>query len=338
MLLVAALLVGWWLTAPMMGGMGSDSVDIPLTAEVNEQSLRALDPVDNPQGAPGALVGAQAADSAHSGTEGSLLTSSLYQAPGAAAGEPITKERAEEIKEEGGALAEAMARVADAGKAPDNSWGGKAARSGMSGPRAQFGKVGATREGGSGSTSAQFAVVKKAFGTGGDPGLDIAPSGGFAQGARRGMQSAGGGVSRGLNELKKMNEVSLAALKGKDETAAGGGRRTFDASGSRGGKSAMDALASAGGSAGIGNDAGVPQNLKANDPKQLNKKEFKPPEVNAGEVKNSDNQRYMEQQMMQMMLQAVLTGIMGPMGGAVGGMMSMAMQMDGPSDGNMNKL
>ncbi|MCH7861571.1 MAG: hypothetical protein IH998_07755 [Proteobacteria bacterium] len=88
--------------------------------------------------------------------------------------------------------------------------------------------------------------------------------------------------------------------------------------------------------AGLSGDGGVPRNLKANDP-GINQREFKPPEIEkAKEV--DDNREYMQQKMMMLLLQAVLTGIMGPMGGMIGGMMTSALQMNGPSDGNMNKV
>lgn len=85
----------------------------------------------------------------------------------------------------------------------------------------------------------------------------------------------------------------------------------------------MSSLQAADEAVGLSADAGVPMNLKATDPKKINKREFEPPEIkDGGEVKNSDNQQF-QQQMMMMMLQMALGGIMAPMGGMVGGMMGM---------------
>ncbi len=338
LVIVIALFVGIWLTMPMMSGTGSGSVDIAVGSgrdTYNEQSLSAPDPSDNPQGAPGQALGVGGGAGGHAGKSGGATsTSSLYQAPGSAAGAPLTAEEAAQVKAGGSvdSLASAMAQVAKSGKAPDNSWGGARARSGFSRPKAKFGKVGATRGGGSGSTSAQY-VVKKAFGTGGDPGLNFTGGGsGFSGGPRGRMNrvDGSGAGNKGLSALKNVKKANLDALKGGDEMASGGGRRTFDASG--GHTSAMSALQSAGGAAGLNSDAGVPQNLKGNDFSRLNKREFKPPELKAKEVEKSDNQQYMQQKMMMMLMQTMLTGVMGPMGGVIAQTMQMGMMMQQPSD------
>lgn len=326
-ILVVALVIGFWLTSPMMSGTGSESVDIvgssglgSSDSPINEQSLSSLDPQSNPQGAPGGVIDPAAAARNKSAA---TTMSSLYQPAGGAAGEPVdAKKVAEMEKEEGGmaGLSQAMAQVAKGGNAPDNSWGGKKARTGFSRPKAKFGKVGTTRGGGKGSSSAHLKV-KKAFGTGGDPGLSFGSGGGASGGPRRRMNKVdgSGAGNRGLQGLKNMNKMNLDSLKGKDERAASGGRRTFDASG--GHSSAMSALQAAGGAAGLAGDDGSPMNLKSNNYKKINKKEFEPPELKAKEVDKSDNKEYMQQKMMMMVLQAALTGIMGPIGGAVGGMM-----------------
>ncbi|MFH1723841.1 MAG: hypothetical protein ABII00_04370 [Elusimicrobiota bacterium] len=345
--LIIAVLIGVWISMARMPGTGSDSVVIPRQASTTEQSLRSLDEVGTGTGAPGDALGrsARAARSAGAGAEGrEAPASGLYRSPGSAKGSPITKEEeaAAELARGGGkagagSLADALKKVASSGKAPDHGWGGKEVRTGFSRPRAKFGKVGTTRGGGAGSTSAQL-TVDKPFGTGGDPGLKIDPGAGLSARDRSVSDPGGSGANQSLDSLKRADKQLMAGLDGADEIAAAGGRRTFDGAGVMAG-TALDQLKAAGQGSGVGSGAGVPQNLKTNDP-NLDMKEFEAPEIpEAAQVKDDDNQDYMTQQILMMVMGVALSGMAGP---GVGGMMMMGVNMMGmfpPSGGDtMDKL
>lgn len=347
---LAAVLIGFWLSMPMTTGTGSDSVSIARQGgQDTEQSLRSLDPVDNPQGAPGGAVGEAGAGGASPAPGAPAAPgSSLYQPPGGAAGEPASGEVAAAGGIAGGAaaasasaagkttLAEAMAKVAQGGKAPDHGWGDKEVRTGFSKPKANFGQVGLTRSGSAGASSAQLTVVEKAFGTGGNPGLDPGAAGfGAAQGKASALK-ASVERSRGMSELSKLKKQDLSALSGGAERAAGFGRDVFDAS-SANRRSLRDvAREGSAAAAGISGD-GVPVNLKATDPGAALTKEFEPPPVDgAGEVQDSENKEYMKQKIMMMLLSTAISGILGPTMSAVGTSVTGALGFGMPSPGAGN--
>lgn len=334
MVLVAVLFIGGWLSLSSPTGTGGDNVDVAAREDASaEQSLRSLDSPANPAGAPGSALempaGAQGA--ADGGAAASGASSSLYQAPGAAAGSPIPEGAAEAIEAAargqtagGTSLAEALKGVADApAKAPDNGWGGAAPRSGFSKPRAAFGQVGASRSGGGNSTSASLVTVEKAFGTGGNVALNLGPG----LDASAGSKVAAAAKGANLEGLKAARKASMDALKQGDELAVSKGRQSFD--GGAAGKGALDQLRSAGAAAGAGvaGDEGVAMNLKANDPSKTDQKKIEPPAIKGKEVKDSSNQQFMQQQMMMMMMGMMMMGVMGPAGGQMMGMMMPMMQM-----------
>ena len=337
LLLVAVLFIGAWLTLSSPTGTGSDNVVLAGAHEAAaEQSLRSLDSAENPSGAPGSTLGmpgARTGGSAAASAGASGQSGSLYEAPGAAAGSPIPAGAGEEIEAAargqraggGTSLADALRGVASgAGKAPDNGWGGATPRSGFSKPKADFGQVGASRTGGSGSTSASLVTVDKAFGTGGNPGLNLGPGLDRAAADAKGRIAAGMQGGAGIEGLKAARQTSLDALKQGDEMAAGRSRQSFD--GGAAGRTAMQQLRASGGGAGGGDDESVPMNLKANDPSKLTNKEFEPPPLtDTKKQEDPDNKQYMQQQMMMMMLGIAMTGILGPMAGGMGMMMFQTM-------------
>lgn len=338
-LLVLVLFVGGWLSLSSPTGTGGDNVAIAVREDPSaEQSLRSLDSPDNPAGAPGGALempGGQADVSGAAGQGGvSGAVGSLYQAPGGAAGSPIPEgaaaaiEAAAKGQTSGGiSLAEALQGVADSpSKGPDNGWGGAAARTGFAKPKAAFGQIGASRAGGSGSTNASLVTVDKAFGTGGNVALNLGP--GLDSAAAQGGKLAAAAKGANLEGLRAARKASQDSLRQGDELAAGKGRQSFD--GGAAGKGAMGQLQSAGASAGagMGDDGGVPMNLKANDPSKTDMKKIELPEIGAGkEVQDTSNQQYMQQQMMMMMMGMMMMGVMGPAGGQMMGMMMPMMQM-----------
>lgn len=346
LLLVAVLFIGGWLGLSSPSGTGSDNVALAVARDSEaEQSLRSLDSQENPSGAPGstlAMPGGRSATASDPASAGGQ-SGSLYEAPGAAAGSPIPAGAGEAIEAAargqraggGTSLADALRGVAaGAGKTPDNSWGGAAPRSGFSKPKAEFGQVGASRTGGGGSTSASLVTVDKAFGTGGNPGLNLGPGFDHAASDAKGRIAAAMQGGAGLDGLKAARQTSLDALKQGDEMAAGRSRQSFD--GGAAGRSAMQQLRSSGGGAGVGDDDSVPMNLKANDPSKLTKKEFEPPPLtDTKKQEDPNNKEYMQQQMMMMMLGIAMTGILGPAAGGMGMMMFQSMGGSAPP-ANMN--
>lgn len=336
-LLVLVLFVGGWLSLSSPTGTGGDNVSIAQRDEpAAEQSLRSLDNSDNPAGAPGGALEMPGGKAASGSADGAAAgaSGSLYQAPGGAAGSPIPEGAGEAIEAAakgqtagGVSLAEALQGVADSpAKAPDNGWGGAAARTGFSKPKAAFGVVGASRSGGGGSTSASLVTVEKAFGTGGNVALNLGP--GLDAAAAQGGKLAAAAKGANLEGLKAARKASLDSLRQGDEMAVSKGRQSFD--GGAAGKGAMGQLQSAGAAAGAGmsDDGGVPMNLKANDPSKTDMKKIEPPTVGAGkEVQDTSNKQYMQQQMMMMMMGMMMMGVMGPAGGQMMGMMMPMMQM-----------
>ena len=337
-LLVAVLFVGGWLSLSSPSSTGGDSVQVAVRDEVaEEQSLRSLDNPENPSGAPGGAMEMPGGRSSASGAGGKAdeagSSSSLYQAPGGAAGSPIPEGAAAAIEAAakgqtsgGTSLAEALKGVADSpSKAPDNGWGGATPQTGFSKPKAAFGQIGASRSGGGGSTSASLVTVDKAFGTGGNVGLNLGP-GLDASGQAGKLAAAAKGAN--LEGLKAARKAGLDALRQGDEMAVSKGRQSFD--GGAAGKGALNQLQSAGAAsgAGMGDDGGVPMNLKANDPNKLDQKKIEPPEIGEGkEVQDSSNKQFMQQQMMMMMMGMMMMGVMGPAGGQMMSMMMPMMQM-----------
>ncbi|TBR21370.1 hypothetical protein EPO15_10490 [bacterium] len=340
-LLAAVLFVGGWLSLSSPSGTGGDNVQIAAREDASaEQSLRSLDSAQNPSGAPGGAMempggkgAAGASDAAASGGAGAAAASgSLYQAPGAAAGSPIPEGAGEAIEAAakgqtsggGTSLAEALKGVADSpAKVPDNGWGGAAPRSGFAKPKAAFGQVGASRSGGGGSTSAGLVVVDRAFGTGGNVGLNLGPGLDGAAGTAGKLAAAAKGAN--LEGLKAARKASQDSLRQGDEMAVSKGRQSFD--GGAAGKGALDQLKATPGGAGMASDDGVPMNLKANDPSKIDKKKIELPEIKGKEVVDSSNQQQMQQQMMMMMMGMMMMGVMGPAGGQMMGMMMPMMQM-----------
>ncbi|MBI3296577.1 MAG: hypothetical protein HYZ75_00320 [Elusimicrobia bacterium] len=327
LLLVAVVFVGGWLSSSSPTSTGADEIQLAARQEnAAEQSLRSLDSSENPAGAPGSAAASGASAGAHGraaapggGADGQ--PGSLYQAPGAAAGSPIPEGAGAEIAAAaaqgsggGNSLADALRGVAAApAKQPDNGWGGAAPRTGLK-PKAAFGLVGASRMGGGGSTGAQLVNVEKAFGTGGNPGLNLNPAKAPGAGGRVAAALEGSAGMAGLNASRK---AGLNALKSGDELAAGRGRQSFD--GSAAARSAMGQLRETGAS-GVNGGDGVPTNLKANDPSHSTKEFEPPPLAETAEQKDPGNKDYMKQQMMMMMLGIAVTGILGP---ALGGMSMM---------------
>ena len=346
LLLVAVLFGGGWLTLSSPSGTGSEAVSVARFETANEQSLNSLDSTENPQGAPGspgagpAMPAAKAAVATLKGA--GSQSGSLYQAPDGAAGSPIPEGAAALIdaaakgQTAGGgiSLAQALRGVAaSATKAPDNGWGGASAHSGFSKPRAAFGQVGESRMGGGAGTSTGLVSVDKAFGTGGNPGLNLAPGLAGAAADAKGKLAGAMQGGAGVEGLKAARKASLDALKSGDEAASGRGRQSFDGGGS--GKTAFQQLSSAGSSAGVSGDGGVPANLKANDPSKLDVKKFEPPPMGKeAEKKDASNKEYMQQQMMMMMLGIAMTGILGPAAGGMGMMMFQSMGGNPPPPGS----
>lgn len=333
LLLVAVLFVGGWLSMSSPASTGAD--DVRLVARQDnaaEQSLRSLDGAENPQGAPGVAVdmpgSAKRGSAGADAGAGSGQAGSLYQVPGGASGSPIPEGAGDMIaaaanaQNSGGgtSLADALRGVAaSVTKAPDNGWGGAAARSGLTKPKAEFGQVGSSRMGGGGSTSASLVVVDKAFGTGGNPGLNLNPGAGGLPAAKGRIAAAMQG-GPGLDGLKSARQTSLDALMKGDEMAARKGGQSFD--GSAAAKSAMGQLRASGAGAGVSDGDSVPMNLKANDPSKINQKEIEPPPLaDTKEQKDPGNDEYIKQQMMMMMLGIAMTGILGPAMGGMGAMM-----------------
>lgn len=334
---IACVLVGLWIYGSTTGGrMGEDGVIIDRSGEGDEQSLDSLDPSENPQGArgkslamPGAVLGGAGAPE--------VMGSRLYQSPGGAAGAPITEADAKALAqreasgkgEKSSELAQAMARVASGVKAPDHGWGGRKARSGFSASKGKLKKRGSLGTGGGGSSSARM-VVKKFFGKGGDPGLNLDPSS-FGGSNRPGKGDLNDrGMGKTMEGLKETRRASLASLSGNDELARGLSGKAFDRSSTA--KTSLEQLAGDSASAaGLAGGAAVPSNLKATDPTSHDYKKIEVPEVgNEGET-DSDNAEYMQKKIMMMVLGMALTGLLGPTFGAMGPMIAqMAMSLDQP--------
>ena len=336
-ILVVCALVGAWIYMPTTSGTGSDSVEISRTPA--EQSLNSLDSVDNPQGAPGQ---ARTSEGGGAGASRPLTSpdqsSSLYHAPGSAAGAPLTEDQVQALVEglSVDSLAKAMQSVASGVRPPDHGWGDAQVRTGFSRPKAQFEQVGALRGGTGGEGSAASLVFRKPFGSGGDPGLDMKPGPGL-QGAGR----AASGIARqaaqnnqSLNALDRARKTSMDSLKGVDERAMGMGGRSFDASGGAGG--AQGQLSQAAAAAGLNEGAGVPANLKANDP-SMNQKKLEPPKIEAAsQVKDDSNKEYMQQQILMMIMGAAISGILGPTFSGVGMALAGGLGLSPPSSGSMD--
>ncbi|HAH05618.1 MAG TPA: hypothetical protein DCM05_03685 [Elusimicrobia bacterium] len=323
--------IGVWLNTPLMQQTGADSVDLSGPGkESSEQSLRTLDDAENPQGAPGSTINMDMPDrGAYARSEDpNGQASSLYQAPGGAAGAPVSSEGEKPAEASGeSSLAAALKRVGDSvtSSAGDHSgWGGQAARTGFSASKGSLSRL-SSRSGGGGSSSASYQVINKAFGLGGNPGLveTRAPD---LKDAKVGTKIGRGGgaqsnVNQNLEALKSMEKSGASSLLGNTERAAGMGQKTFDAAA---GRSRSIASGAGAGGAGVGVGEGdVPANLKANDYSQVNKKDIQPPPIQAAaEVKSNNNQ-----QMMMMMMMMMMGGMLGPSFSAMAPAMMMGMSM-----------
>ncbi|HBL17289.1 MAG: hypothetical protein A2X36_14045 [Elusimicrobia bacterium GWA2_69_24] len=321
-LVLAACFVIGWLALATPPETGSESVQVASAPE-SDDALKSLDAAENPVGAPGSALGIpeSAGGSYGRASDGAGASSSLYTAPGGAAGAPIADAAAPAAKpaaENGDTLVQAMRKVASSTPAPAHgSWGDKSARTGLAKPKASFDQVGSSRGGQGTSTSASFQVVNKAFGLGGDPG-NPSLGGALSDGSK--LARAGGPENRSLSGLGEANKVALSSLKGPDESMAGGGRQTFDQSAAQQG--AMSQLSAAGG-VGVRDDSGVPMNLKDNDPKKLDQKEFEVPAVKDTAAVTSGTS--MEEKLMMMAASAIVGGLAGPM---AGGMVMMMLQQE----------
>ena len=350
-MVAAVVLVGAWLSLSSMPSTGGGEI---AHGPATEQSLFSLDSANNPNGAPGSLADlARAASeegSASENVEGSVADprstqqGSLWAAPegyvtpGSAAGSPISEDIAKDLEAaakdgpNSAKYAEAMAKVANQTKAPNNSWGNKSARSGFKKPKLNAGKVGLSRSrGGRGSTKASLKITK-AFGLGGKTGLGP-QSGPFSPG----KGSSGGAIAkravknnRSLEGLRGAKKRSLDSLKGGDEMAAGGGRQTFDASGAKG-STAMQQLT--GSAAGINSGAGTPTNLKGTDQGLSSKKIEVPEGAEAKDDGSAASKKYMQQQMMMMIAMMAISGIMGPVMGGIGTGLAGMMGLSGGANG-----
>lgn len=351
-MIAAVVLIGAWLSLSTMPSTGADEV---AHGPATEQSLFSLDSSANPNGAPGSLADLARAASDEEGGAGeaagytahprSTQGSSLWSAPegysmaGSASGSPISEDLAKDLEDaakdgpNSSKYAAAMAKVANQTKAPDNSWGAKSARSGFKKPKLNAGKVGLSRSRGGGSRTKASLKITKAFGLGGKTGLKPGTAS-FSPGrissggriAKRAVQN-----NRSLEGLRGARKRGLDSLKGGDEVAASGGRKTFDASGSSGGT----ALQQLGTSAGITMGAGTPTNLKETSA-SINQKKIEVPEVKGEEAKDDGSEaskKYMKQQMMMMIAMMAISGIMGPITGGIGSAIAAGMGFGGPSGG-----
>jgi len=334
--LVIVLFVGIivWINSSRMPETGSDSVAIPKAGKnAGEQSLRSLDSTENPQGAPGSSLGLEMPSQGSSAGKDSepQQISSLFQAPGGAAGMPLTGDQTVSGSAVPGTgadtLAAALKRVGDSTsrsseRGAHGGWGDQAVHTGFSTPRARFGQL-PSRAGGASSSAS--STIEKPFGLGGNPGLveSRAPDLKDAKvSTRLGRMGVNEG-SQSLQALKGVEKAASSSLAGNTERAAGIGQKTFDAAGSQ----SKSIAGGPGSAAGVGMQDGmdVPANLKGTDFGAISKKEFTPPPVGASAAVTSANNN--NQMMMMMMMMMMMGPVLGPSFSAMAPAMMMGMTM-----------
>lgn len=305
-LLLAPLLVMAGLIAPILGPAEDEEAASSDALAATEQSLRSLDPAENPQGSPGSPIGRGF------GTGAAPAPEAAAARPAAAGrGGRSAPEREAGAAAPGAELALALSRAAAGGKAVvktpgSDSWGGREPRTGLTRPA--FARMASLSDAqGGGGASGAFSAVSAPFGRGGDPGfIDRGAGGGRSPGR------AGPGGSRSLEELRQVQKVSAGALAGGSEVAAGYGRKAFEGSALRQGLAGTQSFDGSGLVEGE-----TPVNLKANDPR-INAREFEPPAVGAPKTVEPEERQSMEQQLMMMLLTVAVGGVLGPAFSAVG--------------------
>lgn len=249
----------------------------------------------------------------------------------ASSGAPIAASEAQALKD--GKLAEALSRVAHAGRKPDGKgWGGEAPRTGFSVPRANFGALSGLggAGGGGGQSGAGYSAPVSAFsaGPGGAAGRPSIGAGGPGGDLKSAVKE---GKNQNLNFLKQAEALaSKAAMAVKADAAAGLAGRSFDASAARPGLGG-----SAGGGAAGGIGEGVPDNLKANDPK-LQRRDLTPPKPpEPSKLKSKEElEQEAEQKLEEMLISAAVGGILGPIFGGVGAGLAGAFGLPASSGGS----
>lgn len=344
----AALLagIGMWLA---LSRMPKGSEWAPSGEEAayrdTEQSLHSLDAAENPQGAPGRSL-ASASGGAYALRDRSTQAASLYQPAGGPAEENPSDladsagsgagGRGTGSSAPGGPIAASAAAPGTAGKgtAPAAAgWGGKPVIRLKS--RAELARLEGLGSGG-GSSAAQWNLVEKPFGTGGDPGLRLSRVSAGAPARARDAEAAGSGPGgSSMSSLSRARKLSAQALVQGDEAAVGTVRRAFDAGGGRATLKQMALQGAA--AAGLAGGGEVPINLKAGDPGASTVKSFEPPAVGeAGKVEDDGNDEYMQQQILMMIMGVSIAGIFGPAISGMGLAISRNMGLDPPSEGSLD--
>ncbi|MBI5210330.1 MAG: hypothetical protein HY927_10200 [Elusimicrobia bacterium] len=323
-LLVGFGLIGLWVLFPLLGQTGSARVAMPRQSAPEDQGLQSLDSSLNPAGAPGSAVDLSMDGSGYKKKNfDEPVTSSLYQAPGAAAGQPIaassqtTASASASAPAAGATLASALK---DVSKNDPKGWGGAKPQKGFNAPKGSFGGlsgVGAA----SGSSGASMSATpfnsptaQVAFDTA--QGIGAEEGGAQSQDSRRYMRTLRAAQSKSILASK---------MKGTDSAKDAGGK-VFD--GNTNNKTTI-----AGAGQGTGGVFGkfdydsAPTNLKNAAEKAASLDDDMMSKLNKGldDVKEktfeADNKDMMNQQMMQMMMMMAVSGVAG------GGVGSMAMPM-----------
>lgn len=338
----AALLggIGLWLGLSRMPDGSEWSPSGEEAPRETEQSLHSLEPTENPQGAPGAPL-ASVPEGAYARRDRSTQAQSLYEsederaAPerGSVGAEAVSGGAVPGASAPGGPIAALAAtpRAAGRGNDPAGGWGDKPViRTGR--PRPELERSEGLGFGG-GTSAAQWTVVRKPFGTGGDPGLKLSAA---APPRVRAVEAQAGSGGRSMAALHQARKLTAQALVQGDEAATGTVRRAFDAGGGRTNlkQMALQGIAAAG----LAGGGDVPINLKASDPGASTVKSFEPPAIgSAGKVEDDSNDEYMRQQILMMIMGVSVAGIFGPALSGLGLAITSSMGLNPPSQGALDR-
>lgn len=286
---VAVVILGIWISLPLMSGSSLDSsasAGNPFHSKVADISSLDSD-IPSEGGAPGAPLSGEMIN--NPATSGEDMASSLFQSG------PSTNE-----------AAPAAGASADGGSAAAP---GPSASAGGPGPVAPGGKLAAVASitGGNSNSMTAGGIHNKFFGTGNQK-AELAP----ASAADIKKMASGDNKSSLLVALNSASDKSLAAAKsGSSAAAASGASSAFGGSVSKGDAGDLNSgleAASLESGLQLGQTAA---DLKKNDP-SLNKHKVTLPEVTP--QKDDDADKQLKQMILQMIIQAILKVALGAFG------------------------